>query len=269
MNPDLEAIKWVLTNKDKMLQAGDKFTDMFITTLNLPNTSSTNGRFIHEVAKNNIRQSINVVFSHAESEIEKIFLNSLIIKAASDNPLFLRFTNPLFSPEQEIENKRKFYKYTSEILQLFRKNQSGSVFDNYFKYIYSRDDTEEEKLNMASEFLDYFVFNMYNRFHVSIKSRFDNIRVNGKSIRPDIFIWLPSVPAFKLIIECDGYAFHSNKEAFTNDRIRDRELQIRGFQVLRFSGHEIVANPLFKSKELYNYLVDIYNQISISFNSHY
>ncbi|MGZ3616668.1 MAG: endonuclease domain-containing protein [Ktedonobacteraceae bacterium] len=61
---------------------------------------------------------------------------------------------------------------------------------------------------------------------------------------------------FKLIVECDGYGYHSNKTSFSQDRTRDRLLHIKGFQVMRFSGSDIVANPTGTSKELSKYLID-------------
>ena len=69
-------------------------------------------------------------------------------------------------------------------------------------------------------------------------------------------IWLPFNPDFKVIVECDGYEFDSNKAAFSNDRARDRILASRGFQVLRFSGSGIYKDPVGKAKELCEYLAN-------------
>ena len=43
----------------------------------------------------------------------------------------------------------------------------------------------------------------------------------------------------KIAIELDGHAHHSDKEAFENDRVRERELEKAGWRVLRFAGTEI------------------------------
>jgi very-short-patch-repair endonuclease len=45
------------------------------------------------------------------------------------------------------------------------------------------------------------------------------------------FAW----PEHKLIVEIDGFALHKSHEAFENDRRRDRELQKRGWRVLRIT----------------------------------
>ena len=44
----------------------------------------------------------------------------------------------------------------------------------------------------------------------------------------------------KIIVECDGHAFHEKtKEQAQHDKKRDRELQALGYRVYRFTGSEI------------------------------
>jgi very-short-patch-repair endonuclease len=44
----------------------------------------------------------------------------------------------------------------------------------------------------------------------------------------------------KIVVECDGHAFHEKtKEQAARDKRRDRDLQIAGWRVLRFTGSEI------------------------------
>jgi very-short-patch-repair endonuclease len=47
----------------------------------------------------------------------------------------------------------------------------------------------------------------------------------------------------RLIVEVDGYAFHSSHRAFENDHKRDLELGAAGFQVMRFTWKQIVDEP--------------------------
>ena len=47
----------------------------------------------------------------------------------------------------------------------------------------------------------------------------------------------------RLVVELDGYAYHSSRASFAADRRRDRELQRRGFVVLRFTYQEITDEP--------------------------
>lgn len=47
----------------------------------------------------------------------------------------------------------------------------------------------------------------------------------------------------KLIVECDGHDFHERtKQQAAKDRSRDREVQLRDYSVLRFTGSEIYKN---------------------------
>jgi len=59
-----------------------------------------------------------------------------------------------------------------------------------------------------------------------------NARVNGFEVD---FLWRRAA----LIVEVDGYAFHSSRSSFERDRRRDRELQAAGYRVLRFTWREL------------------------------
>ena len=53
------------------------------------------------------------------------------------------------------------------------------------------------------------------------------------------FAW----PEHHLIVELDGFAFHTDHEAFENDRRRDTELQKRGWRVLRITYRRLHNDP--------------------------
>ena len=78
------------------------------------------------------------------------------------------------------------------------------------------------------------------------------------AIRPDGTAWIPSKGG-AVFIECDGYEFHSSKDRFVADRIRDRKLQAQGFSVLRFSGSEIHADVLGTAASFLGYLEKAYH----------
>jgi very-short-patch-repair endonuclease len=63
-----------------------------------------------------------------------------------------------------------------------------------------------------------------------------NARVGGHEVD---FLWRDA----SLIVEVDGYAFHSSRLAFERDRLRDAELQAAGFQVARATWRQIVDEP--------------------------
>ena len=47
----------------------------------------------------------------------------------------------------------------------------------------------------------------------------------------------------RLIVEIDGFAFHSSRAAFERDRIRDAELQALGYRVLRITWRQLTDEP--------------------------
>ena len=47
----------------------------------------------------------------------------------------------------------------------------------------------------------------------------------------------------RLVVEVDGFAFHSSRAAFERDRVRDAELQAMGYRVLRVTWRRLVAEP--------------------------
>jgi very-short-patch-repair endonuclease len=63
-----------------------------------------------------------------------------------------------------------------------------------------------------------------------------NVRIRGHEV--DLF-W----PDHGLVVEVDGYAYHSTRRAFERDRRRDAELQAAGLQVSRVTWHQIADTP--------------------------
>lgn len=53
------------------------------------------------------------------------------------------------------------------------------------------------------------------------------------------FLWR----AQRLAAEVDGFAFHSSRQAFERDRIRDADLQAAGYRVVRITWRRIVDEP--------------------------
>ena len=43
----------------------------------------------------------------------------------------------------------------------------------------------------------------------------------------------------KIGVEIDGHAYHSDKETFAKDRVRQRELEMDGWRIVRYSGQEV------------------------------
>ena len=63
-----------------------------------------------------------------------------------------------------------------------------------------------------------------------------NVRAAGYEVD---FLWRE----LELIVEVDGYAYHSSRGAFERDRRRDADLQTAGFRVLRLTWRQIADEP--------------------------
>jgi very-short-patch-repair endonuclease len=64
-----------------------------------------------------------------------------------------------------------------------------------------------------------------------------NVRVAGFEVD---FFW----PAENLIVEVDGYRYHSHRAAFERDRQRDARLLAAGFVVIRITWRQLTEKPL-------------------------
>jgi very-short-patch-repair endonuclease len=50
-------------------------------------------------------------------------------------------------------------------------------------------------------------------------------------------------PNERVIVELDGYAIHTTRQAFEEDRERDRDLQANGYRVLRITWRQLTTTP--------------------------
>ena len=76
----------------------------------------------------------------------------------------------------------------------------------------------------------------------------------------------------QLIVECDGWEYHSTKEQISSDNERDRVILAEcGIPTIRFVGREITKNPCLCAKKaietLRGYNEAIRNQMSVSVHS--
>lgn len=63
--------------------------------------------------------------------------------------------------------------------------------------------------------------------------------VSGRPVARVDLCW----PGARLIVEADGYAFHSDRQAYRRDRQRLNELERLGWRVLRFTWEDVVGDP--------------------------
>ena len=63
-----------------------------------------------------------------------------------------------------------------------------------------------------------------------------NVRIGGYEVD---FLWRDR----RLVVEVDGYAYHSTREAFERDRRKDADLQALGLRTLRLTWRQIATEP--------------------------
>jgi very-short-patch-repair endonuclease len=76
--------------------------------------------------------------------------------------------------------------------------------------------------------------------HLCRRHRLPSPQVNSRVgvFRVD-FLW----PKQRLIVETDGYRYHSGRQAFEDDRARDVELRLLGYDVVRFTHRQLTHDP--------------------------
>jgi very-short-patch-repair endonuclease len=205
--------------------------------------------------------NFDIIFKHAQSPIEKIFLCALNWTFAAYAPFHVSFLAPQPRAEGYLPYLRNKHQWVMSQWQAFREetgDEDWSVFVNLAEQLYQKSEIpEEEFVSIRTHLMFYHHLNLYNRYHCMPQPQFESYKVRNRSIRPDLLIWVPSKPAIKIVVECDGYNYHSDKDTFSRDRARDRLLQRHGYQVHRFSGAEIVQDPFGKAEELCDYLIDL------------
>lgn len=103
----------------------------------------------------------------------------------------------------------------------------------------------------ASDFAHFFE----SSWHIILQPKLKDV-VNGKNIRPDAIAWHCKAKCKGVVVECDGFEFHSPKGVFISDRVRDRALSDEGFHVRRYSGSEIKADPVTAAMDLVDCLLE-------------
>jgi len=192
-------------------------------------------------------RNIKISFQLAESPIEKIFLSQVVIAFFMWNPLSLLIIEPNFYEryEKAIKNEKSMRELAKEEGKTMGKTS--------------------EKLLQSKEFSDSIIIpllyrdmNCFDAVHMFPQINFSGIsQINPKfqkleNIRVDILFMKLNDERFRLVVECDGYEWHKDK--FTADRQRDRLLREAGFDIFRFSGSEIIHNPIECALQLQQYI---------------
>ena len=257
----LETWRDCFTDKAKAEVAVEHIVDQFHKESHKEFWELPNAKIWYQIVRTGLKLSmkmnVDTIFQYAESEIENLFFNSLNIASFLNVPYLLVFTPPLDSPSQS----EIFFKQIDTIISQhhgeFVKETGIQDFSEFLNFVNHTDRFDNElKYFLQLHSIRYRIFPFKHAYHLSMQSAFREIKIDNKHIRPDAYVWVPSNPDTKLIIECDGFKYHSDKESFTKDRARDRILQKKGFVVLRLSGLEIYHDPIGKALELLDYFLE-------------
>lgn len=212
-------------------------------------------RFMGVWLEQSCEESFKLITTRTESPLERVFLASLLLGFIQSEPMGCLWT-PVFKED------------APTVFQRYREDHAEALKAiEQFKNDTGMDDPRDRLLNIAllpdtpiaepKLFIRHLLedmFDTWNTFHLTLQPRFSNIRVDGRTIRADAIVWVPSDPSFNVILECDGFDYHSDRARFTSDRRRDRVLASNGYQVMRFSGSEVFENPVASAVEALHFL---------------
>lgn len=157
---------------------------------------------------------------------------------------------------EEINNLRKNIQILASSWKTLQSKLGDNTLEVVMRELNKRADiSEDDKNEGIISYRSIVLFNSFHKLHLSMKSSFTDIVIGGQVFKADIFIWLPSNPDFKLIVESDGFGSYTKNAALYDVNAIDCLLQAKGFQVFRLPGQEIINDPVGQADELYRYLV--------------
>jgi very-short-patch-repair endonuclease len=221
-------------------------TEQFFDGAHKDSASEILSLIYNSIGKVNLHASLNL----AKSPIERIFLAQIVVSFYYRHPLLL-----MVGPNDN------FYKDFQKALNNDERVNTISKATGK-----KPGDVAKEVLN-EEEYEDHLWYTLIYRDLQCIQSiqmypqyRFHGIEKIEKKFAPlkrycaDVFFFKFQDPrSFSLIVECDGYKWHKQKKAFTHDRQRDRAFRTAGIDVLRYSGSEIVNDPISCALNLFKY----------------
>lgn len=255
--PALKVLRKTLLDDEQFLKAANSFVEkMKAEELTEPSEEQFNiffGEALGALAAENAQE----VAWRSKSPIEKMFLNAFVLGTIKSRHLVSVHTTFKDSAKEVAEFRRDLAHFR-ELEAWFAAKRPCETLGEFIDAEFARGKMQEgEQQYLHRLIFKYHYLPLEGSFHMSIQPRFPTIKIDGKSVRPDIYFWIPDRPDVNIVVECDGYQSHSSKDRFTNDRQRDRMLKSQGYDVLRFSGQEIHRDPPAASAELSRYLAAI------------
>ncbi len=170
----------------------------------------------------------------------------------------LKELQKLWEENGVFQSKTRTY-YELDILpKLCRKAQEliwdcAWEYKNYYLQVINLDEELLDMTPIEQVFFianDIFIYKMMSNVKTYIKlNSQETISVFGKNYRPDFIVKEMMVDDVdfelkkQVIIECDGYNYHSSKQQRNNDIERENNLKMAGYSIIRFTGTQIHNNP--------------------------
>ena len=174
--------------------------------------------WLRDVAVRNVK----LIFTYAESPIEKIFFNAFNFLVFMNGKV-LGFREPKTLTGNMLSDAANRGKRAKSLTEWYRDVLGGeptSIGDWARK---TGDYTED-----YSNFLDEIVFDTNKGVrYIILQPTFPDVIPGGGSIRGDAFIFTLDMST-KVVVECDGFKYHKEHSSFTRDRQKDRFLKAKG-----------------------------------------
>jgi len=140
-----------------------------------------------------LTEAVDIVFSVCESPIEKVFINSLFLCFIKANPLYLIITPPFQNAPKDMEDFRSYHAKFLEFTDWYRKhNGSLSGVDEYLDGEVKKGKMEiEERQYIGKHLILYEYLGLFDCLHLTLQPSFPTLKIDGKSIRSDMLVWIP------------------------------------------------------------------------------
>lgn len=189
--------------------------------------------------------------------------------AEQDNGEFWWLDNVEYRFDNAYEKMVKFINKINNILQsddkTLKKALKFSIANDYELFDFSNSIFDKHDYNLSFgessiETLFYNAFQYIRNFDKKNREEYilfpqQEIEIDNKLYRVD-FMLINYLNDKKIVIECDGYEYHSSKEQIVKDNQRQRDLENAGYIVIRFLGTEIFNNPI-------NCVYDVYKRANL------
>jgi tetratricopeptide (TPR) repeat protein len=204
------------------------------------------------IAKSKILTDIEFLFKFEMSMAERLFLSSLIIQLSLRGPHFIIFYNTPNSLYEDIDSLINSVEIIKESWNGYTKDTGNGDFLEFLGFIFESSDISENTKEATKHFAPYIHLDYIDAFHLTSRPFLEGSKIYNQDERPVIFIWIPSDPEFKLVVEFDDPFSLLFSDEITK---RDSILKMEGFQIIRYDEVEITHNPIEKANEFYEYLV--------------